>query len=139
MDPSAERERRIQETWKRTPWTHVAAAVAATAAGMAVFGYLLRGWAFALALALAVGLGLTSVMVATKRHPDAVARGERPRSMQIFSTAVLALAVIAGVVAVAVGDWRAAARVVPAVVLIGVAHLARGRLRARGTTTHPGR
>jgi Kef-type K+ transport system membrane component KefB len=136
MDAAAERERRVRKKWEHLSWSHVAVAVTAAAAGMGAIGYVLHGWRLALAAGVAVGLGLTAVLVPAMRHPDQIARGERPRSMKVLSAGFLALTIILGLVAAVTGDWRAAARLIPALILIAFAHLVRRRLRARRTVAH---
>src|SRR5205823_5605887 len=131
-----DRERRIREKWERTSWSHIAILVVGGAVCMGAFGYFLRGWPFALALAAAILIALTPVMVAAKRHPEQVARGERPRSTRRVLAAFLVLAGIGLVVALVLGEWGAAARAVAAIVLIGIAHLVRRRWRAREETSH---
>jgi hypothetical protein len=133
MDASSERERRIREKWERMSWSHVVVAVTIAAAGMGAIGYVLRGWGLALAAAVAVGLGLSAVLVPVKRHPDQISRGERSRYMKLLSAGFLALTIILGLVAAVTGDWRAVARLIPALILIAFAHAVRRRLRARQT------
>ena len=105
--------------------------MAVTAASGGVLGYLIGGAGGAAVLGLGIAVGISGLLVWSKTHAGAFARGERPPWHRWLLWCLVAAAVVVVASAGVDGHWEDGLRVLPAVAIAVAGRLVNNRLRQR--------